>query len=209
MPKVTEVHLETRRQQILDAAILCFSRQGFHQTTMQDICREAELSPGAVYRYFQSKEEIIKTVCEGCRQIDQSLIESAAQNDGTLAVLDELASMAFGDLDQDEADPRLRVTVQLWSEAMRSPDIRNDLCLPDIELWKSSLAQIVGAAQQKGEINAALDPQAVARVPLATWQGLVLQKALQPDTDVSSYVEVVRAMYSGRFWRDGQGTAPG
>ena len=52
MPKVTEAHLEARRQQILDAASACFSRQGFHQTTMQGICREVDLSPGAVYRYF-------------------------------------------------------------------------------------------------------------------------------------------------------------
>ena len=59
MPKVTQAHLEARRQQILDAAFGCFARQGFHQTTMQDICREAELSPGAVYRYFDSKEAII------------------------------------------------------------------------------------------------------------------------------------------------------
>jgi AcrR family transcriptional regulator len=55
MPKVTEAHLEARRQQILDAALACFSRRGFHQSTMQDICQEAELSPGAVYRYFRSK----------------------------------------------------------------------------------------------------------------------------------------------------------
>lgn len=56
MPKVSDAHLEARREQILDAAEACFSREGFHQTSMQDICREAELSPGAVYRHFSSKE---------------------------------------------------------------------------------------------------------------------------------------------------------
>jgi AcrR family transcriptional regulator len=60
MPKVLPEYLELRRQQILDAAAACFSRRGFHQTTMHDICGEAELSPGAVYRYFSSKEEIIR-----------------------------------------------------------------------------------------------------------------------------------------------------
>ena len=54
MPKVSEAHVEARKQQIMDAAKTCFSRQGFHQTSIQDICREAELSPGAVYRYFDS-----------------------------------------------------------------------------------------------------------------------------------------------------------
>ena len=53
MPKVTEAHLEARRQQIVNAAFACFSLNGFHQSTMQDICQEAHLSPGAVYRHFQ------------------------------------------------------------------------------------------------------------------------------------------------------------
>src|SRR3989304_6177982 len=56
MPKVTEAHLEARRSQILDAAWTCFARKGYHQATMQDICQESGLSPGAIYRYFESKE---------------------------------------------------------------------------------------------------------------------------------------------------------
>jgi len=63
MPKVTEAHIEARRHQILEAARTCFSRQGFHQTTVQDICKEAGLSPGAVYRYFPSKDHIIAATC--------------------------------------------------------------------------------------------------------------------------------------------------
>ena len=56
MPKVSDAHVEARRQQILEAASACFARQGFHQTSVQDICKEAGLSAGAVYRYFPGKE---------------------------------------------------------------------------------------------------------------------------------------------------------
>ena len=59
MPKVPAQYLEARKNEIVDAAMACFLRRGFHQTTMKDICREAQLSPGAVYRYFRSKEDII------------------------------------------------------------------------------------------------------------------------------------------------------
>ena len=63
MPKVTQAHIDARRKQIIEAAQACFSRQGFHQTSIQDICKEAELSPGAVYRYFPGKVQIIAAAC--------------------------------------------------------------------------------------------------------------------------------------------------
>ena len=83
MPKVNEAHIEARRQQILEAANACFSKQGFHQTSVQDICREAELSPGAAHRYFPSKEHIIVATCSGCQQGIIALIESAKSQGGS------------------------------------------------------------------------------------------------------------------------------
>ena len=62
MPKVTAAHRESRREQILIAAWKCFSRNGFHSTSMADVIAEAGLSAGAVYLYFRSKDEIIVAV---------------------------------------------------------------------------------------------------------------------------------------------------
>lgn len=62
MPRVSEAYLRARRRQIVDAAIECFARHGFHRATMQDIVRQAQLSPGAIYRYFATKEEIIEAI---------------------------------------------------------------------------------------------------------------------------------------------------
>ena len=62
MPKVTEEHVEARRRQILAAALRCFAREGFHRATMQDIFRESDLSPGAVYSYFTGKDELMQAI---------------------------------------------------------------------------------------------------------------------------------------------------
>jgi AcrR family transcriptional regulator len=70
-------YLEQRRRQILEAAAARFGDQGFHQTSMQDICEAAELSPGAVYRYFKGKEEIIDAICDLHRESDLELIEAS------------------------------------------------------------------------------------------------------------------------------------
>ena len=49
---------ERRRQQIMLAAKRVFSSKGFNRATMEDIAREAELSPGTLYLYFKNKEEL-------------------------------------------------------------------------------------------------------------------------------------------------------
>src|SRR6476659_6530306 len=68
MPKLKPNVQRARREHILDAAEQCFGRSGFHRTTMHDICKEAGVSPGALYVYFDSKEALIAGICERDRQ---------------------------------------------------------------------------------------------------------------------------------------------
>ncbi len=201
MPKVTEAHLEARRRQILDAASACFARQGFHQTTMQDICREADLSPGAVYRYFAGKEEIIAASCEDCQGQNQALIEAVTgQSDDTLEVLDRLTDAGFGQLDEPGAQEHMRMNIQFWAEALRSPEVMEGLGRSGFGTWRNALAGIIQRAQQRGEVNPSLEPESAGRVLLSSWLGLVLQKAFDPQVDVAKYVAVLKAMHGGRFW---------
>ena len=58
MPKISLVHEQKRRTQILAAAMTCFARQGYHATSMDDVVRESGLSVGAIYSYFPSKEDL-------------------------------------------------------------------------------------------------------------------------------------------------------
>lgn len=207
MPKVTEEHLEARRQQILSAAFACFSREGFHQTTMKDICNEAGLSPGAVYRYFDSKEEIIETSCGECQQ-PLALIQSAKEQGGTLEVLDQLTDFAFGMFDAPDTQAAVRVNVQLWGEALRNPRVRQAIAA-NINSLKEALTKIIRNAQKQGEVNPGLDPDGVARVLVSMWHGMVLQRSLEPEADIPAYVAALKAFYSGTFWQKGSGYVAG
>jgi AcrR family transcriptional regulator len=57
-------HPETRRQEILDAALAVFAEKGFYGARMNDIARRAAISQGTVYLYFESKEEIFKSLVQ-------------------------------------------------------------------------------------------------------------------------------------------------
>src|ERR1700683_2941672 len=64
MPKVSQAHLDARRQQIVDAARARFASHGLARTSMADTVSDFGLSNGAIYRYFTSKGEIVVAVCE-------------------------------------------------------------------------------------------------------------------------------------------------
>ena len=59
-PKV----VEDRRDQIIDAAMHVFAQKGFTRATNKDIAREAGITPGLIYYYFESKEDLLKTIIE-------------------------------------------------------------------------------------------------------------------------------------------------
>ncbi len=200
MPKVTEAHLEARREQILSAAAACFARKGFHQATMDDICREADLSPGAVYRYYAGKEEIIQAMGEESLRRDLPLIESLGGQQDTRHVLDELASFFFGYLDDAEL---CVLEIELWGEAMHNPRVR-EIQARHFERYQSALGEIVSGAQARGDINPSLDCRAVTQVLISFFEGLLLQKRMNPDLDVARYVEAAKAMVGGFFWTGGR-----
>ncbi len=119
---------------------LCASPgKGFHQTTIQDICREAELSPGAVYRYFESKDEIIDVVCDLCRVSNLATIEQARSEGDTFGILDDLLRQGIEEMRQPEAEIGLSLNVQWWGEALRNPDLNNmlrtDLSMSGLKRW--------------------------------------------------------------------------
>jgi AcrR family transcriptional regulator len=59
-PKV----VEDRREQIIDAAMQVFAQKGFSRATNKDIAREAGITPGLIYYYFESKEDLLKAIIE-------------------------------------------------------------------------------------------------------------------------------------------------
>jgi AcrR family transcriptional regulator len=59
-PKV----VEDRREQIIEAAMHVFARKGYSNATNKDIAREAGITPGLIYYYFESKEALLYAILE-------------------------------------------------------------------------------------------------------------------------------------------------
>ena len=200
MPKVTDAHVEARRQQIMDAARACFSRQGFHQTSIQDICQESELSPGAVYKYFPSKEHIIAASCRDCQQgLAEFITEAKSQGSSPLESLDFIFDHGLEMLNAEAFRDGTMMNVQVWSEAMRSEEVREALLGGTFETLVRAFAELFEDAQKRGEVDPKLDPRGLGVTLMGMFHGLVLHKSLDAQIDINACGDAMRALYRGLF----------
>src|SRR4029453_15843619 len=116
MPKLKPDTQRARREHILEAAELCFARAGFHRTTMQDICKEAAISPGALYVYFDSKEALIAGICERDRAEFAEHFAALAAAPDFLAALAALGEEYF----VNQPAHKRRMCVEIGLESTRN-----------------------------------------------------------------------------------------
>ncbi len=193
MPKVSEAHRHNRRKQILDAAIECFSHRGFQRTSMDDIIRESKLSAGAIYLYFQSKDQIIETLADERHDREKQLIQQSLSQGDWTENLRLLVRNFYESLENSAERKERRLGIHLWAEALCNPKVLR-LIRRGINQPVKLLSQAIGEAQVDGLLGKDIDPEAAARVLIAMFHGLILQQAWDDGTDIESFAVVVQAM---------------
>ena len=193
MPRVAESYLQSRRRQIMDAAIRCFAREGFHRTTMQDIVRETGLSAGAIYRYFPAKEDIVAAIAAEHHAAEAAAFAEVSTADDVGAALRRLAGVSLGRLADPGEQQWRRVTVQVWGEALRNERVMG-IVRGGLDEPVAILAALIRRGQRDGTLPEDLDPDGAARVCVSLFQGLVLQQAWDPKLDVDGYIAAVLSL---------------
>ncbi len=193
MPKISQLRRESRRQDILEAALACFAENGFHQTSMADIVARSGMSHGAVYGYFASKDDIIEALADDRRQTEMILNAAARPTDNPIEGLRALVR-AYGRSLLDPAGLlRRRVGVHGWAEALRNPRVHARV-VEGIAIPRALILERVEQAQRRGSLPKDLSADAIARSLIALFQGFVLQIAWGEDVDIDSCVAVVDRM---------------
>src|SRR4029453_12692676 len=167
MPKGTDAHLAARREQIIDAAMARFAEGGFHSTGMAEVIAATGLSAGAVYRYFPSKEALIRAIVEervlaNARHVFEAILAQGVDDpidavSAALEIVDRVS--AQGEIDIT------RIAVQAWGEALRNPEIL-DVAQNAYATMRGYLAEATRRAQEHGRLPSDADPDEVAKTLL-------------------------------------------
>jgi AcrR family transcriptional regulator len=193
MPKVSEQHLAARREQVLRAAWACFSRNGFHATTMADVITESGLSAGAVYRYFDSKAALVRATADrALGEVGGTLAELLAAEgavhpvDAVERILETVERLAT-----KEPTDISRIALMAWAESLRAPEI-HEVTNRAMGGLRARLTELSGRARDAGLLPAASDPEAVAMAMVSLVTGWVVQRHIVGVADRTTYVAGLR-----------------
>lgn len=93
MPRLTDERREERRRHILTSAWTCFSGNGFHATSMDDVIAATGMSSSAVYRYFRSKDDLIDAAADEAMTLVRSLFDGLLAQRPTASPAQVVAAM--------------------------------------------------------------------------------------------------------------------
>ncbi|MBF6074769.1 TetR/AcrR family transcriptional regulator [Nocardia beijingensis] len=193
MPRVTEEHLERRRQQIMDAARRCFARKGFYETSMQDVFTESGLSAGAVYRYFKSKDELITALATETTVALRIAIDQAIHRDPLPTPAELITVIAEEVVRRSGPDGPVRLAPQAWALALVHPGAAvmvRETMLAMRALWVTYAERM----RDKGWLPEDADVDAVAKAIIGLLPGFILQHLILGDLDPQTLARGVRTL---------------
>jgi AcrR family transcriptional regulator len=186
-----------RRSQILEAALVCFAKRGFHQTSMHDISGEAGISVGLIYRYFENKEAVISAMADRHKEEIQQMLERARQAPSLLESLEILFTAHCC-----ENEPRLisAFVVDLYAEASRNPHVA-DLTRDVLETAMAGVRDLIARAPEGQNTGSNLTPDDLAELIFAVARGMLMLDVLRPHEMTAAERRTRQLEVTRRLWR--------
>jgi TetR/AcrR family transcriptional regulator, repressor for uid operon len=188
MRKVDPVKHEQKRQEILQAALSCFVKDGFHGASTTDICAAAKISPGHLYHYFGSKEAIIEAL------VQYSLEHAASRFEAILASPDVIEAFLMDLENTSICRPEAQVlSAEALAEACRNPNFAR-IVQDQGRGIRRLLVDFLSKAQQRGDVDPGLDPEATANILVAIVDGARALPIRNPLADIKQSTNHLRIM---------------
>jgi TetR/AcrR family transcriptional repressor of uid operon len=184
---------DQQTQRILEAAKACFVRSGFQGASMHQICAEAGMSPGALYRYFPSKEAIVEAICEADRREDAEIFEVVLQ---TPDVVEGIVMGAMAHIRHIHENGAAALFAEICAEAMRNQAIENT-CMKNMQQVQDMFRDYLGKAKERGEIDPPVELDVLLPTLMAVAHGMALNDLPSMGVPLEKLEILVRATVEG------------
>lgn len=176
---------EDRSGEILEAALVCFSKKGFAATRMEDIARRAKIAKGTVYLYFDSKEAVFKALARGSMGARLGAIQTfIAQYQGSSTDLLRLVLTNIGEFAR--TSDRVILPKLLLAEAGNFPDLVKFWRKELLDRGLGALQSIIRRGVERGEFRDN-HPEYVAKLCVAPMITIVIWRTTFAQFDKEPY----------------------
>ena len=194
-----------RRSQILEAALVCFAKRGFHQTSMHDISGEAGISVGLIYRYFENKEAVISAMADRHKKEITEMLERARQ---APSLLESLEILFTAHCCEDAPQVVSAFVVDLYAEASRNQHVA-DLVRDVLETAMAGVRDLIARAPESHNAGSDLTPDELAELIFAVARGMLMLDVLRPRGMTAAerrarQLEVTRRLWGVLFKKEGE-----
>jgi len=173
---------EASRDAILDAALRCFAKRGYHETSVDDIATRAKLSKGAVYWHFAGKRELFLALMDRALAHDVELAQAVAAAPDWRGALHELLSRSPAYIDRELPLVKLSLQHLLQTGVDEGVRARSD---QKQERWNTIVEKHLARGVADGTLRP-FAPQDVTMAIGAAIAGLTLLRLTRPDLRVDS-----------------------
>lgn len=161
-PKISDEAKEERRVAILEAAEICFDRKGYYETSIDDIVRQSHMSKGAIYTYFNSKEEIFISLMNfiterSFRVLDQMFDQLETATDKLKFIIERNFVL------YEKGKNIQRVHYEFWLYASSFPKLQ-ELMAEREKRFNGVIAEIIEEGIADGEFLNDIDPHTVGSI---------------------------------------------
>jgi AcrR family transcriptional regulator len=189
-----------RRTQILDAALVCFAKRGFHQASMHDISAEAGISVGLIYRYFENKDAVISAMADRHKKEIHEVLERAQQ---APTLLESLEILFTAHCCEDAPQVVSAFVVDLYAEASRNQRVA-DLVRDVLQTAMSGVTDLIARSPEAESAAHGLKPHELAELIFAVSRGMLMRDVLRPQEMTAAerrtrQLEVTRRLWSLLF----------
>jgi AcrR family transcriptional regulator len=174
-PKLKPETLEKRKAHILKAALTCFARKGYHQTTMDDIVQQAGLSKGGVYWHFGSKKELFLALFESVIGGTEAVMQAAVASDVISAreKLNAMLDMFVTFTTAEEFQEIMPLLIDVWAQNWQDADV-NEVAVGVYNRFRQPLVQLIQEGVASGEFKP-VNTEALTSILFAIYDGLMVQ----------------------------------
>ncbi len=162
---------EWQRSFILERAASLFAEQGFAATTMDQIAGAAEFSKGALYNYFESKEDLFVSMLQhGLDRMDEMLEEVLEEGGGFRDQLAHFVRDFLGFFETGKSVFRVLHT-EGSSMALSAHRSVGETMKSHFQRYVDKVARLVERGQEEGVVPGGQDPHLVAMLLLGVLRG--------------------------------------